>query len=148
MSFSVNNRSAAAATTPQQTASTADTSKMESAKDLLSGGSFKIKVDGSSDFNQISDAFKRFSDGNSAEGYAMMAEGLGKDFKGKMLASVEKKMDAWLKEPQNANATPAKIAEKAKSLLMNETVMFQTMKNTITQMANDAISRMKDTFEG
>ncbi|ATB31863.1 hypothetical protein [Melittangium boletus] len=146
MSFSVNNRSAAATTTTQQTASTADTSKMESVKDLLSGGSFKMGVDGTSDFNAVSDAFKRFSDGNSADGYALMAEGLGKDFKGKMLASVEKKMDAWLKE--NPNATPAKVAEKAKSLLMNETVMFQTMKNTITQMANDAISRMRDTFEG
>jgi hypothetical protein len=148
MTINVNRPPPSVATT-QSTAATsaANTDEMLSRKDLLSGGSFKIGVDGSSSADDVTAAFKRFSDGASAKGYATLAEGLGKDFKGKMLASVEQKMDTWLKG-DGKNATKEQIATKAKEVMMNQTVLYQTMKSSITQMANDAISRMKDSFEG
>ena len=120
---------------------------MLSAKELTSGGGFKIGVNGASTTEDIATAFKRFSDGNSAEGYALQADSLGKEFKGKMLSSVEQKMDTWLKG-EGKNATKEQIAAKAKDVMMNQTVLYTTMKSSITQMANDAINRMKDSFEG
>jgi hypothetical protein len=151
MSFTVNNRSTPAA--GQQTTATAgsasgsfDTSQMLSAKELTSGGGFKIGVNKDSKPEQLAEAFQRFSDNKSVVGYAQMASQLGKEFQGKMLDSVEKKMNKFLADKPNASKT--EIAEFAKKTLLNDTVMYQTMKQTITQMANDAISRMKDTFEG
>lgn len=136
-----------AATTRATTAAdtTAAGEGVKSAKDLLSGGNYNLGVKQDSSKDQVADALRKIAGEKGAQ-YAESIESLGKGFKGRALDGIQKDMNDWLK--RNQNATPAQVAEQAAKTLYKHTMVGQQFKQTMMQMANDAISRMKDTFEG
>lgn len=153
MTSSVNNRSPVAPVTTARTANTTQTPSTSelkgqgalTAKELLSGGSYKIGVDKNSTDKQVAESLVKLLGDKGAQ-YAGMIETLGKDFKGRALDGVQKDMAAWLKDHPTANQS--QIYEQANKTLYKHTMINQQFKQTIEQMASDAISRMKDTFEG
>lgn len=118
---------------------------VQSAKDLLAGGSYKIGVNGSSSKEEVAPALVKLA-GDQGVWYTQMAEGLGKTFKDRMLKGVESQMNTWLQA--NKNATPDQVAAQAKKILGTQLITQQSFKSTIDSMASAAIDRMKDAFEG
>ncbi|HYO72811.1 MAG TPA: hypothetical protein VEU33_42790 [Archangium sp.] len=145
-----NNRSSFAAPSTARTAG--PTIQPPSAEDLKGvksgsalGTAFKLGVTTDSKLEDVQAALGQLVGGAKGASYGMMIESLGKTFKGRALDGIQKDMAAWLK--QNKNATPAQVFEQASKVMVKQVLMNQTFKQTIDQMASDAVNRMKDTFE-
>jgi hypothetical protein len=137
---SVAARTTAAAETPNPSGE-----GVKSSKDLLSGGSYNIGVNKDSTKEQVAASLLQLA-GNKGIQYANTIEGLGKAFKGRALEGIQKEMGEWLKA--NPNATPEQVFAQSSKVMAKHTMVNMQFKQTIDQMASDAINRMKDTFEG
>lgn len=80
--------------------------------------------------------------------YAQQLAGLGKTFKDAAIKKVTADMDAWAKDPKNADKGIEEFQKEFKTKLSNAIMVQSTFKQHINQMAQQAIDRMKDTFEG
>jgi len=78
--------------------------------------------------------------------YAQQLAGLGKTFKDAAIKKVTADMDKWAKA--NPNGTLEDFQKEFKTKLSNAIMVQSTFKQHISQMASQAIERMKDTFEG
>ncbi|MBM7118172.1 hypothetical protein [Archangium primigenium] len=123
-----------------------DYSQMKSAKELMSGGSFKSGIDASTGKDDLTKAFSRFTDSTTAAQYAETVNGIGKEFRGSFAGKLEKRMNDYLQK--NPNATPKDIAAEGRKALQTESMMAMTIKQTVMQITNDTMNRMKDLFEG
>ena len=78
--------------------------------------------------------------------FAQQLAGLGKTFKDAAIKKVTQDMDAWAKA--NPDKGIEDFQKEFKSKLSTAIMVQSTFKQHISSMAQQAIDRMKDTFEG
>lgn len=110
-------------------------------------GPVKLGVDGASTAENIGKAFTdkfKLSEGEGAAFAKVLGSIQSKSSRSAVLNKVETKMNEFIKN--NPNASDADIAKEAKKQLTAQTFMYKHLEDSISKMAQDSISRMRDTF--